>query len=35
MTLNNKEDITAKRSLNQQLNPELSIAEPGIINKLS
>ena len=35
MTLNNKEDIIAKRSLNQQLNPELSIAEPGVINKLS
>ena len=32
--LNNKEDIIAKRNLNQQLNPELSIAEPGVINKL-
>ena len=33
--LSNAEDIIRKRSLNQQLNPELSISEPGVKNKLS
>ncbi len=33
--LDDRQAIIAKRNLNQQLNPELSIAEPGVINKLS
>ena len=33
--LPDKNEIIRKRSLNQQLNPELSIAAPGVINKLS